>query len=142
MSKLDRNTPSRALVALSANLKAIAHEKRWETQDEIGKAIGLPQKSVSRIFNKLHEPQLDTLCHIADKLNLRESALLLPNLGAGEDLSNQSISDHLRPLIEQLIRLDNDGMLTEQVITFVKMGIDMATHTGSKQDKVVKRGTQ
>jgi transcriptional regulator with XRE-family HTH domain len=142
MSKIDRTTPSRALIALSANLKTIAHEKGLETQEQIGREIGLNQKAVSRILNKEHEPQLDTLCQIADKLNLRESALLLPNLGAGKHLSNQSISDHLRPLIEQLIRLDNDGMLAEQVMIFLKMGIDMATHTAPQQDKSVKRGTQ
>lgn len=142
MSKTQRNTPSRALLALSENLKAIAREKQWVTQDEVGRAIGLPQKSVSRIFNNLHEPQLDTLCQIADKLNLRESVLLLPNLGAESELSDKRISERLRPLIEQLIRLDNDGMLTQQVLVFLKTGVDMALHTAPQQDKSVKAGTQ
>jgi transcriptional regulator with XRE-family HTH domain len=142
MSKTQRNTPSRALLALSGNLKAIALEKRWDTQEEVGKAIGLPQKSVSRIFNALHEPQLDTLCQIADKLNLRESVLLLPNLGAGNELSDKRISEHLRPLIEQLVRLDNEGRLTDHILTFIKMGIDMATHTVPQQDRPAKGSAQ
>lgn len=142
MSKTQRNTPSRALLALSENLKTIAREKRWDTQDEVGRAIGLPQKSVSRIFNKLHEPQLDTLCQIADKLNLRESVLLLPNLGAESEWSDKRISDRLRPLIEQLVMLDNEGRLADHILEFIKAGIDGATHTVSQQDRSTKGGAQ
>jgi transcriptional regulator with XRE-family HTH domain len=120
MSKIERNIPSRALVALSANLLSIAKKKQWDTQDAIGAAIGIGQKAAGRILNKENEPRLDTLCQIADKLNINEAALLLPDMGAVEDLSNVRVSEDLRPLIDALIRLDNDGMLTEQVIAFLK----------------------
>lgn len=142
MSKIERNIPSRALVALSANLKTIAQERQWDTQARIGKEIGLDQKAAGRILNAENEPRLDTLTQIADKINVSEAALLLPNMGLDQYLSNQSISDPLRALIEQLIALDKAGDLTAQVLSFLQMGIDMAVHTVPQQDKSVKVSTQ
>lgn len=139
MSKL---SPSRALEALSTNLKALALQKDWRTQDALGKNIGLAQKAVARILNKEHEPQLDTLCHIADKLNISEAALLLPGLGAVQYLSDKTISEPLRALIEQLIRLDKAGELTGEALKFLQMGIDMATHTDQQQHGSAKRSAQ
>lgn len=115
MSKPIRKTPSRALVVLSDNLKALATEKEW-TQAQLGEKTGIGQRQAGRILNRDVEPKLDTLSEIAQTLRIAEPLLLCPGMHPESIAIKPGIRAELAALIDDLIRLDNEGRLTDQTL--------------------------
>lgn len=141
MSKPIRTTPSRALDALRGNLKSLAEKNQW-TQGKLGEKIGVAQRQAGRILNGEHEPTLATLSDIASKLGISEPMLLVPHNEVDQLLSNPAISAPLRALIEELVRLDKDGTLTEPVVKHLSDSIKMIFEAPRRRDKQVKEGAQ
>ncbi|WP_211629192.1 helix-turn-helix domain-containing protein [Paraburkholderia nemoris] len=118
MSKPIRKTPSRALVVLSDNLRALAEKNEW-TQERLGKETGIGQRQAGRIVNRDIEPKLDTLSEIAEKLRVAEPLLLCPGMTPDQLAIKPRIKGPLAALIERLIDLENEGKLTDQTIAIL-----------------------
>lgn len=126
MSKPIRKTPSRALIALSDNLRVLCEQNEW-TQAKLGEHAGLVQRQAGRILNRETEPTLETLSDIADHLKISEPLLICPGMSVDSLTLKPGIRKELRLLIDALIRLDNEGRLTDQVLTFLTAGLEMST---------------
>lgn len=121
MSKPIRKTPSRALVVLSDNLKSLAEKNEW-TQAQLGEKTGIGQRQAGRILNREIEPKLDTLSDIASSLRVAEPLLLCEGMRPESVSIKPGIRAPLVALIDDLIRLDNEGNLTDQTLnTLVSM---------------------
>ena len=127
MSKPIKNTPSRALAILRDNLAALAEKKGWTSQAQIGREIGLDQRNVGRILNMEVEPTLGTLSQIASRLRVAEPVLLCPGMDASQATVNPSIRPDILALINELIRLEKSGSLTEQAVRLLRDALAIAT---------------
>jgi transcriptional regulator with XRE-family HTH domain len=127
MTKPLKTSPSRALTILRANLASLAEEKGWTSQAQIGKEIGIDQRNVGRILNMEVEPRLDTLSQIAEKLRVAEPVLLCEGMDARQATINPSIRQDILILINELIRLEKAGVLTEQAVRFLQDSLAIAT---------------
>lgn len=125
MSKPIRKTPSRALVVLSDNLKTLAQKNEW-TQAELGKQTGIGQRQAGRLLNRDIEPKLDTLSEIAAHLRVAEPLLLCVDMRAERLAVNPAIRAPLAALIDDLIRMDNEGKLTDQTLATLSAIIAIA----------------
>jgi transcriptional regulator with XRE-family HTH domain len=115
MSKPIRKTPSHALVVLSDNLRALAEKNDW-TQAQLGDKTGIGQRQAGRILNRDIEPKLDTLSEIAATLRVAEPLLLCEGMRAESITVKPGIRAPLAALIDDLIRLDNEGKLSNQTL--------------------------
>jgi transcriptional regulator with XRE-family HTH domain len=125
MSKLIRKTPSRALVVLRDNLKGLAEKNEW-TQARLGEKTGIGQRQAGRILNLEVEPTLATLSNIADHLRVQEPLLLCPDMKTDHLAVKPGIRKELRALIDDLIRLDNEGKLSDQTLAFLSSSLAIA----------------
>lgn len=92
----------------------------------MGKQAGIPQKQVSRILSKEHEATLSTLSRIAEKLRISEPILLCPGMDARHVPSYSAIREDIQWLIDELIRLEKTGALSEQAVAYLKASIALA----------------
>lgn len=127
MTKPLKTSPSRALITLRTNLVALAEQKGWTSQARLGKEIGIDQRNVGRILNMEVEPRLDTLSQIAGKLRIAEPVLLCADMDARQATINPSIRQDILALIDELIRLDKAGLLTEQAVRFLRDSLAIST---------------
>ena len=127
MAKPIKNTPSRALVVLRDNLKSLAEKNEWTSQARIGQEVGLDQRNAGRILNMEVEPTLSTLSQIAGKLRIAEPVLLCPGMDVRQAMVNPSIRRDILSLINELIRLENSGLLTEQAVKLLQDALAIST---------------
>ena len=127
MAKPIKNTPSRALVVLRDNLKSLAEKNEWTSQARIGQEVGLDQRNAGRILNMEVEPTLSTLSQIAGKLRIAEPVLLCPGMDVRQAMVNPSIRRDILGLINELIRLENSGLLTEQAVKLLQDALAIST---------------
>lgn len=130
MSKPIRKTPSRALVVLSDNLRALAEKNDW-TQAQLGDKTGIGQRQAGRILNRDIEPKLDTLSEIAATLRVAEPLLLCEGMRPESVAVKPGIRGPLMVLIDDLIRLDNEGKLTDQTLNTLAAMLALAAPNAS-----------
>lgn len=64
---------------LSKNLKALMdHHVELKSNNRLGDAAGIPPRTVGRIINQEHMPQIDTLDKLAAVFEIESWCLLLP----------------------------------------------------------------
>ena len=141
MSKPIRKTPSRALVVLSDNLRALAEKNEW-TQAQLGERTGIGQKNAGRILNREVEPKLDTLSEIAETLRVPEPVLLCPDMKPESIALKPGIRAALITLIDDLIRIDDEGRLTDQTLSTLSAMLSLAAPAVVGQPSRVKKAAQ
>lgn len=133
MSKPIRKSPSRALAIVSDNLRTLLDRNKW-SQATLGERTGIGQRQAGRLLNKETEITLATLSDISDNLKIVEPLLLCPGMNADGLLYKFGIRAELRHLIDELIRLDREGSLTDQTLAFLTAGLEMASAPISVRD--------
>lgn len=141
MTQMSKPKPSHALVVLSDNLKALKEKNEW-TQDQLGTATGLGQKQAGRILNREIEPKLDTLSKIAGKLHVTEPVLLCPDMRPESISIKPGIKAALSAFIDDLIRIDGEGRLTDQTLNTLRSMLALAAPTAAAQSTRVKKAAQ
>jgi transcriptional regulator with XRE-family HTH domain len=85
------------LDVLSINLKALMRDyPEWASQRKLALKAGIDQRTVGRILNMEHSPNLAQIDKLAEVFNVQPWQLLAPNLGAG------LYSVDLQPMYRQL----------------------------------------
>lgn len=137
MTQMSKPKPSRALVVLSGNLKALAEKNEW-TQAQLGEKAGIGQKQAGRILNREIEPKLDTLSKIATQLHIPEPVLLCKDMKPESIAVKPGIRAALSTLIDDLIRIEEEGRLTDQTLSTLKAMLDLATPTAAHPPRAKK----
>jgi transcriptional regulator with XRE-family HTH domain len=76
--------PDMPLDVLSINLKALMRDyPEWASQRKLALKAGIDQRTVGRILNMEHSPNLAQIDKLAEVFNVQPWQLLAPNLGAG-----------------------------------------------------------
>jgi transcriptional regulator with XRE-family HTH domain len=126
MAKPLKNSPSKALMIVSDNIKLLKEKHGW-AQADLGRMTGLQQKQISRLLNRENEITLGTLSQIAEGLRIPEPVLLCPGMDARYVPTYSSIRDDIRSLIDALVHLEKDGKLTEGAVAFIRASVALAT---------------
>jgi transcriptional regulator with XRE-family HTH domain len=72
-----------SLAVLSANLKTLMGASEWASQRKLAAKAGIDQRTVGRILNMEHSPNLAQVDKLAEVFGVQPWQLLAPELGAG-----------------------------------------------------------